>query len=63
MSVGTQMPEWYREADRAVEREAAQLRHYRFAKFVLFTLAMGMVLGCLVESQAHLFERFLEWLG
>jgi hypothetical protein len=63
VSVGTQMPEWYREADRAVEREAERLRHMRSAKFVLFILAMGAVLGFLIESQTHLCERFLEWLG
>jgi hypothetical protein len=54
---------WLEQMDREVEREAERLRQMRSAKFVLFTLAMGAVLGFLIESQTHLCERFLEWLG
>jgi hypothetical protein len=54
---------WLEQMDREVEKEARSIHLVRAVKYTLIVLVIGFTLGCIVESQAHAADRFLEWLG
>jgi hypothetical protein len=54
---------WLEQMDREVEQQARSMRFARTVKYTLIVLLIGFALGCLVESQTHATDRFLEWAG